>query len=394
MAILRNQNTAMLKALIVCLLAVLLASLCMCGSGASSTASTLAQTSGSGTSGSPDTPGGAPSGSSGDSGSSGGSSGASSAGSGGGASATPSGFPSSDHVFVVMLENQDFSQVFPSGGATSCSSAGMPYLCTLAQSRGGIATHFYSNAHGSLLAYLFNTSGADWRQKPYDCTGSGCASSGVIKGENIVSALTSMSKSWRGYFESMPSCGFLGKTSGNYNADHNPFKWYANVADTPSERDNMCPFTQLSIDINGNALPNFGYIVPNEADDAEGTGGQSARTLLLKADNWLENNLAQLLSTEPFQPGGDGILIVTFDEGRVKGKSGDSSSDDACSPTQSSGCGGHVAFVMIGPNVPSGSVATATYHFQDMLHTIIHLLGLTEYPNEANGAADIDLFGN
>ena len=57
--------------------------------------------------------------------------------------------------------------------------------------------------------------------------------------------------------------------------------------------------------------------------------------LLSKADNWIKTNIGPgpgLLSSPAFQkPGGDGILIVTFDEGRVAGKSGDKSSDNACS---------------------------------------------------------------
>ena len=88
-------------------------------------------------------------------------------------------FPSSNHVFVIMLENQDFSEVFPAGRATNCSSSGMPYLCSLA-AKNGTALNFYSNAHGSLLAYLYNTSGADWTGSPSDCTGSGCAHAGAI----------------------------------------------------------------------------------------------------------------------------------------------------------------------------------------------------------------------
>jgi acid phosphatase len=153
----------------------------------------------------------------------------------------------------------------------------------------------------------------------------------------------------------------------------------------------MCPFTQLATDLTANALPNFGYIVPNLRDDAEGTGSQSASALLSTADNWIKTNIKPLLSSAPFQSGGDGILIITFDEAKVKGKSGDKSSDDACSPSKSSGCGGHIAFVMIGPNVIAGSTTSTTYHFQDMLHTILHLLGLTDSMNGANGAADIAL---
>lgn len=305
-------------------------------------------------------------------------------------STTTESFPSSDHVFVIMLENQDFSQVFPSGRATDCSSSAMPYLCSLA-AKNGTALNFYSNVHGSLLDYLYNTSGADWTGSPSDCTGGGCASAGVITGDNIVRALTNAGKKWRGYFEGMPSRGYMGGDDGAYVNHHNPFRWYSDVAHSSVQQDNMYPFTQFATDLKADSFQSFSYIVPDILHDADGTGTQSASALLSSADSWLKTNIAPLLSTTPFHSGGDGILMVVFDEGKVKGKSGDNSSDDACSPTQSSGCGGHVAFVMIGPHVIAGSSTGNTYHFQDMLHTIIHLLGMSDYMNKADGASDIAL---
>jgi hypothetical protein len=137
-------------------------------------------------------------------------------------------------------------------------------------------------------------------------------------------------------------------------------------------------------------LQNFNYIVPNIIHDAD-DGASTASALLANADSWLSTNIAPLLTTAPFQPGGDGILIVVFDEGDEGGESDDASSDNSCSPTQSTGCGGHIAFVMIGPNVIQGSTTSNTYHFQDMLHTVLHLLGITDYMNGASGAADIAL---
>lgn len=265
----------------------------------------------------------------------------------------------------------------------------MPYLCSLAAAN-GTALNFYSNRHGSLFAYLLNTSGADWTEKPYDCSGARCASAGVITGDNIVRALTKAGKTWRGYFEGLPSQGYMGGRSGDYVYDHNPFRWYSDVADSTAQQDNLYPFTQFGIDVKADSFQNFSYIIPDVLHDAEGTNSQSASELLSSADKWLQTNIAPLFSTTPFLPGGDGILIITFDESKVKGKSGDTSSDDSCSPTKS-GCGGHVAFVMVGPNVIARSTTTQTYHFQDMLHTIIHLLGMTDYMNGSSGASDIAL---
>jgi hypothetical protein len=46
---------------------------------------------------------------------------------------------------------------------------------------------------------------------------------------------------------------------------------------------------------------------------------------------------------------------------------------------------------MIGPHVIAGSSSSNTHHFQDMLHTLIHLLGMSDYMNKADGASDIGL---
>jgi hypothetical protein len=308
-------------------------------------------------------------------------------------STTTSTFPSSNHVFLIMEENQSYSEVFPSGASTlsNCSSSTMPYLCSLA-AKYGMATNFYSNRHDSLLLYLYAVSGSTWTGSPYNCNGLSCSSEGVITGANLMSLLTSAGKTWRGYFEDMPSEGYTGGDTGHYLLHHNPFPWFADVVSGSNpQKANMYPFTDFSPHINAGNFADFTLIVPNSLHDADGTGSQSATALLNAADTWLKSNIAPLLSTPPFsQPGGDGILMVTFDEGRVAGKSGDSSTDTACSPT-TSGCGGHIVFVMIGPNVKPKSVSTATYHFQDMVHTIIHLLSLPSYINGASGGTDIGL---
>jgi hypothetical protein len=299
-------------------------------------------------------------------------------------------FPASNHVFVVMLENQGFLEVLPSGPATNCSSAGMPYLCSVAASY-GLATQMYANDHGSLLDYLYNTSGSDWTQSPYDCGGGGCSGT-AITGDNIVRALGNFSKTWHGYFEDIPSQGYMGSATGNYVDWHNPFKWYSDVIDSSSEQSNMLPFTQFATDLKNGTLANYNYIVPNILDDADGNGSETASQLMAAADGWLQTNIGPLLASSYFQgAGADGVLIVVFDEAEVSGKSGDSSSDNSCSATVSSGCGGRVTLVMAGPSVIPASTTATTYHMQDVLHTTLHLLGVPDYMNNAAGAQDIAL---
>src|SRR5947209_17812948 len=58
--------------------------------------------------------------------------------------------PRSNHVYIVAEENRSYEHIV--------GSASMPYLNSLL-ARGGVATQFYSNEHGSLENYLIVTSG-------------------------------------------------------------------------------------------------------------------------------------------------------------------------------------------------------------------------------------------
>ena len=86
---------------------------------------------------------------------------------------------------------------------------------------------------------------------------------------------------------------------------------------TNINKTNLSNFTQFQTDLGNHALPNFSWITPNGCDDAHDCG-------LSTADSWLKTNIDPLVQSTYFQPGGDGLLIVSFDE--------DSSGARAASP--------------------------------------------------------------
>jgi Phosphoesterase family len=88
-------------------------------------------------------------------------------------------------------------------------------------------------------------------------------------------------------------------------ARYQQFTYFADVVNSPSELENLVPFSQFASDLANNMLAQFSYIVPNIQDDAHnGT--------LNQADSWLKTNIAPLITNSTFQQ--DGLLVITFDE--------------------------------------------------------------------------------
>ncbi len=117
--------------------------------------------------------------------------------------------------------------------------------------------------------------------------------------------------------------------------------------------------------------PNYAYITPNLQNDAhDGT--------LSAADHWLSKNVPVILGLPEFQPGGDGILFIVWDEGNLSGNG--VAQDNRCSSTISSGCGGRVATLVIGPQVKSHYQSSVLYHHANLLRTVCAAMGFSSCP--------------
>lgn len=273
--------------------------------------------------------------------------------------------PASKHVYVVMEENHKYTDVL----------ARMPYLVSLGN-KYAHTLNYHADESGSMLDYLWISSGSG--EHAFGCSGWGCPS--TVTSNNIYRALTKAGMSWRAYEESLPSAGFMGPSSGLYVKRHNPAPWYSDIINSKTEQLKMVPFTQLATDIANNALPNYAFITPNLVNDAHNQVGTTDS--LKTADDWLKANIQSLLNSAPFQPGGDGVLFITFDE---------------CDGAGSGLCGGNSELVytaVIGPNVKPGSVSAVSYRHENTLRTAMMLLGLpSPYPGAAATATPMyDLF--
>jgi Phosphoesterase family len=257
----------------------------------------------------------------------------------------------SSHVVIVMEENQSYSNVAGNPGA-------WPNLNHLI-SNGASPTNYYADTHPSVGNYLMLTTGQVLTNND--------ASTRVWNVDNIARRMLTAGVSFKVYAEGI-SQGYLGGNTGAYVIRHNPFAVLSDVASNPQVANNsILPFSQFAADAANGALPALSFIVPDVYDDAHsGTPAQ--------ADAWLQTNVVNRIANDAaFAPGGDGVLMVLFDEA--------AESDTAHG-------GGHVAPVLWGPIVKAGYQQTTgtLYQHQSLLSTVMQLLGLPNPPAAAANA--------
>jgi phosphatidylinositol-3-phosphatase len=268
--------------------------------------------------------------------------------------------PRSSHVWIITEENHSYENIV---GNTS-----MPYYNQLIQ-KYGLATQFYSNQHSSLPALMWFVAGA-----PVELNNDTISCQHTH--DNVVRELLNRGYSWKTYQENMPYAGFqglYGGTNNSYYRRHNPLIDFSDVCPGTGQDKKSVPYSQLATDIAYNKTPSFAYITPDSDEDAHNGS-------LSSADQWLQAHLPAILALPEFAPGGDGLLFIVWDEGTL-------STDNRCSASDSTGCGGRTANLVIGPQIKSGYKSTITYHNENVLKTICAAMGLSPCPGAAANAA-------
>ena len=261
--------------------------------------------------------------------------------------------PQFGHVFIVEGENTSFSSTY--------SSSNMPYLTSLANQY-GVSLHYWADTHPSIGNDLNLASGVIPTNND-----SASPSSMPLAIDNIAHEVEQAGKTWKDYVESDPNisgCG--GLRSGAYFVRHDPLKYFTNI-----NKANFVCFSQFATDLANHTLPNFSWLAPNGCDDAHDC---SVGTF----DTWLKTEIGPLLASSYFQPGGDGLLIITFDED-------DKGGTPSCTTTTvGQGCGGQVETVVVSARSKLAYQSTAgdpanfnsTYDEASILRTIADALGL------------------
>jgi phosphatidylinositol-3-phosphatase len=265
--------------------------------------------------------------------------------------------PKSKHVVIVVEENQSYSAVVD-------QTAVWPNLNKLI-SEGALPTNYYADSHPSIGNYFMLTTGQLLTTDDNSTT--------VWDVDSIARRMLDSDVSFKVYAEGI-SRGYVGGDTGLYLVRHDPLAKLSDIADNKKVADEVIwPFSQFKVDLDDGKLPEFSFIVPDVNHDVHNGTPQ-------EADAWLHKNVISPLSKHAaFKHGGDGILIVDFDEAE--------DSDTRYG-------GGHVSPVLWGPNVLAGykQKSTTIYQHQSMLRTMMEALELKDPPADAATAPSMSEF--
>jgi len=277
--------------------------------------------------------------------------------------------PRSSHVVLLIDENTSL-------GTTMTQ---MPFLVKIG-SANGHATNYISDTSGSLMDYLWLASGSCHSgvncalpagTHDFGCNGNDC--SAPITDDNIFREMNNRGISWKVYAQSYAAAGGTVTTPDfangtHYYRRHNGATWYSDIlSNVAGSQSRIVDFSRFAADLSGDSLPQFSIIAPDGLHDGHDTGPAAA-------DSFLSANLPALLAKPYFQPGGDGLLIITFDNG----------DNDAQGP---------VYTAVIGPQVTPKTISTTPYKHENTLRTLLDALGIPTHPGgSANVTAMKDFF--
>jgi len=246
----------------------------------------------------------------------------------------------------------------------------MPYLNRLAD-RYGLAINYFANTQPSIGDYFWLTTG--------QVITNDSNFTGTVTADNIVRQLNLAGKTWKAYAQSLPSTGYTGGDAYPYVKRHNPFAYFSDVLENPSQANNIVPFTQFASDLASNQLPHYSFIIPDQQNNAHDCpAGMSTCTnndKLAAADLWLKTSIDPLIASAAFRQ--SGLLVLTWDES-VNGD------------TQNGG--GHVATVVISSKARQAFESNTLYQHQSTLRLMAEGIGLTSYPGAAATAPNMSEF--
>ena len=210
-------------------------------------------------------------------------------------------------VFIILLENEDWSSIQNSTNA--------PYINQTLLPMASYCGQYFTppGLHPSLPNYLWLEAGTN-----FGVLNDNDPSMNHQSATNhLVTLLNNAGISWKAYEEDISGTDVPLTNIGGYAVRHDPFAYFDDITGTNDPNNaygiaHIRPYTELAGDLAGNTVARYNFITPNQCDD----GHNSCAPLfnpVLQSDTWLSNELPKILNSAAYS--NNGAIFITWDEG-------------------------------------------------------------------------------
>jgi len=211
------------------------------------------------------------------------------------------GFTQVNTVFVIVMENTNWSRVV--GNATA------PYINTQLLPAGSHAENYFTppGNHPSLPNYLWLEAGTN-----FGITEDGPPSNHhESTPAHLVTLLKNAGISWTSYQEDIAGYTCPLQDVQQYAAKHNPMVYFDDVTGTNNPNSAYCvshvrPYFDLATDLANSTVARYNFITPNLCHDMHDCA-------IADGDAWLSTEVPRILASEAYRRGG--ALFIVWDEG-------------------------------------------------------------------------------
>jgi hypothetical protein len=271
-------------------------------------------------------------------------------------------------VFVILMENHNWS--------TIKGSASAPYINNTLLPAGAHAENYFDNpkgVHPSEPNYIWIEAGDNLG---FTTDVDPSSSHEQTTPDHFVSQLTAKSISWKSYQEDLTAgaCGTV--SSGLYAAKHNPMVFFTDVSGSPPSNSNagcithVRPYSELAADLSNNSVARYNFITPNLCNDMHNSTGCASTDSVKNGDTWLSTEVPKILASQAYKD--NGALFITWDE--------------------SEGGEYPIGMIVLSPKAKVGYSNTTKYYHSSLLRTEEEIFGVTLLRDAANQSSLSDLF--
>lgn len=275
--------------------------------------------------------------------------------------------PKIQTVFIIVMENHNWSAIKGSSSAPYINNVLLPQAAYCGQ------YHTPPGLHPSEPNYLWLEAGTN-----FGITDDNDPS---VNHQNtthhLVTLLQKVGISWKAYQEDISGTYVPLTATNKYAPRHNPFVYFDDVTGTNNPHwaygiAHIRPFSELAADLSANTVARYNFITPNLCDDMHDSCAPLYNPVR-QGDDWLAAVVPNILNSAAYQSAG--ALFITWDEGANK-------SD------------GPIGMIVLSPLARGGGYANNIhYTHSSTLRTFQEIFGVLPLLGDATNATDLsDLF--